>query len=62
MFAFLQATECSTAVAGRANLNMGTKPQLVDEDADAADVAEDDSDAIAQEEVVLVLVLAGVAL
>ena len=42
---------------------MGTKPQLVDEDADAADVAEDDSDAIAQEEVVvLVLVLAGVAL
>ena len=49
-------------MAGRANLNMGTKPQLVDEDADAADVAEDDSDAIAQEEVVLVLVLAGVAL
>ena len=57
MCSCLHATECSTAVAGRANLNMGTKPQLVDDDADA-DVAEDESDAIVREEVAL----AGVAL
>ena len=57
LFSCLQETECSTAVAGRAYLNMGTKLQLPDDEAEA-DVAEDDSAAIVREEVVLV---AGVA-
>ena len=43
-YPFLQATECSTAVAGSAYLNIGTKLQLPEPD----DVAEDDSDAIAE--------------
>ena len=57
MFSCLQETECSTAVAGRAYLNMGTKLQLPEDEAEA-DVAEDDSAAIVREEDVLV---AGVA-
>ena len=50
MCSFLHATECSTAVAGSANLNMGTKLQLVADVDEGADVAPDDNDAIVQPE------------